>query len=60
MRVETLEETAADDETRISAAEDNIEGKSFPNKGIPTLIISGSVSISGRFYPIGLHCDTWK
>ena len=39
VRVETLEGTAADHETRISAAEVNIEGKAFPNKGI--LISSG-------------------
>ena len=41
VRVETLEETADDHETRISTAEGNIEGKVFPNKGI--LISSGLI-----------------
>ena len=41
VRVETLEGTAADHETRISAAEGNIEGKVFPNKGI--LISAGLI-----------------
>ena len=31
VRVETLEGTAAGHETRIAAAEVNIEGKAFPN-----------------------------
>ena len=48
VRVETLEGTAADHETRISAAEVNVEGKAFKNKR--TLISLGLVYSYKDYY----------